>query len=541
MFPDSNVHPVAAGDEFVYLKSDVKIEPLVCGWYAWSHLVSPAALALHLRFRMLPLLRNFVDNPSIHVSANLDPNMYGGPFVSLAEADIAAVRQLIEDTETTCAELLAFADEYRAFDARLQQEAQGGTLNDYYTELPQALRGCLELVYDLHHRPALRLFEALLYAQGLAVSTQQVLLQSLREDERHFFMSTPRLPAPGSVTLPLRFSDARLDLLARARSKPASFNAIAEQLELAGEQRTALRAMFDTTPPRRRGPIDHSGDGVRVRYFGHACVLFQTAEVSVLFDPFVSIEEADDERFTINDLPERIDYVVLSHSHQDHFSPEMLIQLRHRIGQVIVPANNSGHVADPSMKLALGEMGFGNVVVLDCLDTVQIPGGRICSLPFTGEHADLSIYSKHAVALNLGGRNFVFLVDSDGRDLVMYEHMRRAIGGRIDALFIGMECHGAPLNWLYEPLLGKPLNRRNNEARRLSGADCDRAWGIVGKLEPARVFVYAMGQEPWMRYIMGLQYSPDSIQLTESQRFIDRCRSHGMEAERLYLSGEWPF
>lgn len=45
-------------------------------------------------------------------------------------------------------------------------------------------------------------------------------------------------------------------------------------------------------------------------------------------------ESGSDGRFTFNDLPDRIDYVVISHNHQDHCSPEVLMQLRHKIGTV---------------------------------------------------------------------------------------------------------------------------------------------------------------------------------------------------------------
>jgi hypothetical protein len=108
-------------------------------------------------------------------------------------------------------------------------------------------------------------------------------------------------------------------------------------------------------------------------------------------------------------------------------------------------------------------------------------------------------------------------------------------------MFIGMECQGAPLNWLYEPVLDQPVNRRNNESRRLSGADHERAAAICAIVAPRRVFVYAMGQEPWMRHIMGLQYSPDSIQLTESDRFVAHCQAQDIQAERLYGSRELRF
>ena len=523
--------------DLVYLKPEVKMEPLVCRWYAWSHLVAPAQLALHIAYRILPLLQNFVDNPMVHVSANLDPNMYGGPFVSLAETDVERVAQLIKDTRSDCAALIRLADDLRTLDAELQKSAQGFSLHEFYDRLPESLRGFVELVYDVHHRPSFRFFEAMLYESGMARHTQEVMLQATGENDRHFFMSTPRIEAPGSRFFRIPFADPRLDALAKMRGEAASFAEIARQFQVPDDELAQFRQFFTERAPVVRENRRHRGEGVRMRYFGHACVLFETADTTILFDPFVSIEDSDEPRFTINDLPDSIDVVIISHAHQDHFSPEMLIQLRHRIKRVVVPANNCGNVADPSLKLTLREIGIHDVEVVDCYDEVAIPGGRITSLPFTGEHADLPIYSKHAVLLELAGRKFMFLVDSDGRDVMLYRRMMAKIGP-VDALFIGMECVGAPLNWLYEPLLSKPVNRRNNESRRLSGADSARAANILAEVDAPRVFVYAMGQEPWMKCIMGLQYAADSTQLTEADKFVAHCNASGVPAERLYLHRE---
>jgi hypothetical protein len=108
----------------------------------------------------------------------------------------------------------------------------------------------------------------------------------------------------------------------------------------------------------------------------------------------------------------------------------------------------------------------------------------------------------------------------------------------VNALFIGMECNGAPLTWLYAPLMGKPVNRRNNESRRLSGANCERATNVLQEIKAPHVYVYAMGQEPWMKYLMGLEYTPDAIQLTESAQFVAQCQAAGLVAERFFGSKE---
>lgn len=523
----------------VFLKSGTKIEPLVSGWYAWPYLIAPAQLAMNLKFRLLPLMQSFVTNPAAHLAASSDPAMYGGPFVSLAVEDVPAVEQLMAQTQEQCAPLLTFAEDLKNFSATLQAEANGFSLNGFYSKLPPSLRGLVECLYDTNDHPGLRLFEDLVYDEGMG-GKQEILLQLIGEQDRHFFMSTPRLDGKDSYRVAMQFSDKRMDVLASMRTTPRPFQEIAALFEVGADAAPAFAEFFTTTPPATNGDAYYAGDEVRMRYFGHACVLFQSSQVSVLFDPMVAFETKDDGRFTYNDLPEFIDYVVLTHSHQDHFCAEMLIQLRHRIGKVIVPSNNSGNIADPSMKLMLRSLGFEDVEVLDAFERVEIPDGEILSLPFTGEHADLSIYSKHAIALTLKGRKLMFLIDSDGVDGVLYQRMMRRVG-RIDALFLGMECHGAPLAWLYEPLLGKPVSRKNNESRRLSGANCERAWNVLSEVQPPRVFIYAMGQEPWLQYMMGLKYEPDSIQLVESDMFLDKCRQAGIPGERLFCSRELEF
>ncbi len=528
----------------VYLRPEVKLEPLVCKWYAWPHLIAPAQLAMNLAFRLLPQLQSFVSNPEVHAVANADPKLYGGPFMALEPGDVQRVRELIDRTATHCAELVQFAQDLKALDAVLQEKASGYSLNEFYPRLPPSLRGLVELVYDINNHPSIRLFEGLLYDADLTSRTQEVLLQPVPERGRKFFMSTPRLPTPGSVALRLRFSDPRIDVLARSRREPAAFDDLARLFEqdasLDASATDDFRALFTQQPPADRGGQAHAGSGVRVRYFGHACVLLQSATTSILIDPFVAIEPGDDGRFSVADLPQRIDYVVISHSHHDHCAPEILLQLRHRIGRILVPRNNTGCVVDPSTKLILAQLGFDNVDVLDPLDTVAVPGGEILSLPFAGEHCDLNIYSKQAIAVTLEDRRFMFLVDSDGWDTTLYERAMRRLG-RLDALFLGMECQGAPLTWLYEPLLTRPVNRRNNESRRLSGADSERAWKVLEATGFPPVFVYAMGQERWMNYVMGLEYEPDSIQLVESAKFLDRCAQAGVPARRLYGSHEQAF
>jgi L-ascorbate metabolism protein UlaG (beta-lactamase superfamily) len=520
-------------EERAFLRPQVKIEPLVSHWYAWSHLVAPVEHDMNLAYRQLPLLQSFVSNPSVHIAANRDPKLFGGPFVSLPLEEVPRVKALLEETTRSSGPLLRLADDLKRLDKLLQERASGYSLNELYAEIPESLRGRVELVYDPNNHPQMRVLEEILYDDETGLDQHSMLLTDVGERERHFFMSTPRFAGRGDCTFPLAFRDPCIDALASMRSSGRPFGAIAQALGVKPESLASFRNLFTTEPPRRLGQ-EYQGSGVRVRYFGHACMLLESSRVSILVDPMLAFEDQEDGRLTFNDLPPRIDYVLITHNHQDHCSPEILLQLRHRVGRVLVPRNNAGSLCDPSMKLLLRRLGFADVAVLEPFDTVDISDGRITSLPFPGEHVDLDIHSKQAAFVSLCGRGILFLADSDGWDPMLYRHIMRHLQHRVDAVFLGMECHGAPLSWLYGPLLTRRVSRRDDESRRLSGADSERAWAALEAVGAPRAYVYAMGQEPWLRFIMGLEYTQESIQLREAHKFVERCRSSNVEAKLLY-------
>ena len=532
-------------DRPVYLRPSVKIEPLFCGWLAWSHLLSPVQSGMNFCFRYLPLLQSFVSNPLVHVAASKDPTMFGGPFVHLAANEVPMVKDLIIRTKQSLSRLLQLANDLKALDIHLQEISTGFSLNEAYSKLPQSLEGLVEFMYDTNNNPKIHLLEELLYAEygsDLGADIQEVSLSMVLESERRFFMSTPRMRSTDSLTISTKYANPKLDRLTSMKVEPSYLRDLEIDWNLTGLAENHAH-FFSADAPKRYEP-DYIKDGARIRYFGHACVLIQTSKISILIDPIFAYDPESEStsgcpRFTVCDLPDEIDYLILSHCHQDHCSAEVLLNIRQRVKKVVVPTNNRGSIADPSMKCILAQLGFFDVISVGHFDAVCFDEGKIVSIPFPGEHCDLDVYSKHSISIEIKGRRLLFLVDSDGRDLALYKRIARYLYGgncRIDALFLGMECFGAPLTWLYGPLLTKPVTRRDDESRRLSGSNCERALGIVDQFSCHRVFVYAMGQEPWLKYVMGLEYGPESIQLKESAKFVDLCRSKGIISDRLYGS-----
>jgi L-ascorbate metabolism protein UlaG (beta-lactamase superfamily) len=529
---------VSGMSDEAYLKSDVKMELLASRWFAWPHLIAPVQHAMNITYRHLPLMQSFVANPQVHVAASNDASMLGGPFLDLPANAVPEIKALIQHTTTQFPELISFARDFKTFDQSLQDRADGFCLLEFYDRMPTSLAGATQISYDLNNNPALTVIEEIVYKHHLDNrASQEICLTQTSDSERKFFMNTPRLSAPGSFFANVDFSSRSLDVISSMRTQAGSLNEISTAFDVDPSNRETFDNFFTAEAPKRKSP-NYDGSDVRVRYFGHACVLLQTARSSILIDPTVTWDaNANDGRFTFADLPDNIDFVVVSHCHQDHFSPELLVQLRHRVRRIVVPRNVVGNIADPSMKLILQRLGYTNIDVVDPFDTIRFDEGRIISLPFSGEHADLNIHSKQTIFINIKGRSFFFLVDSDAIDPGLYSFVTEIVG-RLDAMFIGMECFGAPLTWLYGPLLTKPISRRNDESRRLSASNCERAWRLVKDLGCSKAFIYAMGQEPWLRYLMGLEYKPDAIQLKQAKSFVERCIEAHVAIEHLHVSRE---
>ncbi len=521
----------------MYLKPNVAIEPLYNQWYVWWYLLSPATAPLFVTNLHLRLMSSFVANPDVHVAALKNPALMGGPFINHPPSAVPAVKELLERTTREQAHMIAYAKAIAELEQLLTSAGTGHSLESAYAKVPDLLRGYVELTYDLGNRVHSRFIEPLLYrSRFYQESSQSVSLMQVENDVRRYIFSTPRVESDSPLWLHIPYRHQGLDELFRMRTTPGSPGRVMEMLSIPSTAASAFASLFTETPPRKPTPYD--GAGVRVRYFGHACVLFESKDVSILTDPVISYEFPTElPRFTYADLPERIDYVLITHGHADHLMMETLLQLRHRVGTVVVPRSSGGALADPSLRLMLEATGFKNVVELDELQEIAVQGGSITGIPFMGEHSDLDIRAKIAHLIRLGGKSMLMAADSNALESRLYQHLRDTLG-EIDILFMGMECEGGPMSWMYGPLLSSPLPRKIDQSRRLNGSDCARASEIINHLRPKEVYVYAMGQEPWLRHVMVLTYDERAPQIIESNRLLELCRSRGIMAERPFVRME---
>ena len=520
-----------------YLKQNVQCEPLFNQWYAWTSLIAPHTAAMFISNLHLKIMKSYVAAPHVHANAVKNPAMMGGPFINYQGDKVAEVRLLIERITKEQAHMIEFAESVKILNDLLKEEAKGHSLEPLYEKIPANLKGYVELVYDLNNNPSIRFLEGLLYkSRYWNPACQSLSLSLINQDDRPFVLSTPRLPDDQTLQLNIPFAHEGIDELFKMKQVPQTFNYIKESLGLEAQHEELFRSFLTEAPP----PVGqkYSGDGVRVRYFGHACILLETREVSILLDPAISYSYDNGiERYSYTDLPPVIDYVLITHSHQDHVMFETLLQLRHQIKNVVVPRNRGGGLEDPSLKLALRNIGFKNVIDIEEMETIDIGAGSITGLPFFGEHCDLNIGTKIAHLIRLKNKAFLLAADSNNIEPALYEHLSAEVG-KIDVLFLGMECEGAPMSWLYGPLLTKPLDRKMDQSRRFSGSNYDRGIDIVNRFNCEEVYVYAMGQEPWLTYALSIRYTDESPPIVHSNKLIAECQRRNILAERLFGSKE---
>lgn len=516
-----------------YVKPNLIIEPLIMRWYAWSHLVSPATSSMNIVKRHVEIMNSYVDSPQQHMDAVKDPKMLGGPFMDYAYNRTDEIKKLLTETLEKQSKMVQLSFAFRKLDKLLKSHPKGYSLEDLYEKVPEILKGYVELLYDLNNNISFRVYEELLYhTEYYDKNFQSIALWITNNDSRPFSLSTPKLDDPNVLHLPISFDNSIIDELARMKRYPGSVDDLSTKLNLNQEQKKLFETFFTDEKPEPYKK--YIGDKVRMRYFGHACIFIETKDLNILIDPLISYYGYPSEvhHFSDYDLPDEIDYVLITHNHQDHILFETLLPLRHRIKNIVVPRSGGG-LQDPKLKLMFNKIGFNNVIEIDEMETIHRNDCKITGLPFTGEHSDLDIRAKTCYHVKVEDFSLLFSADSRVMEPRLYNNIHKIIGD-VDVIFLGMECDGAPLSWLYGPLMFEDVSRENDQSRTLSGCDHKKGIHLVNMFHPKEVYVYAMGQEPWCEFISSLKYTDESIPIVESNKLVDECLSRGLIAERLF-------
>jgi L-ascorbate metabolism protein UlaG (beta-lactamase superfamily) len=521
-------------DRSYRLAESTLAEPLVNGWPAWWMTLAPVPASLNVHQHQVPLLKAYLQTPEFHAKAARDPALSGTAFMGVPPARAGEVKALLQRTLADQADRIQVAEALEELQGWLWAEAKGQALEPLYGKVPAPLHGLVELVYDYANRPTARFVEPFTYrTRCWRPDLHSVRLSTLESDaSRPSLYATPRLPEPGRVDLALPFSDERLDRLFALDLEPRPLSHVRDLLGPAAESDGELLPLL-TDAPLPPPAAAHDGPLPRVRYLGHACVLVEWKGVSLLTDAVVAPRPASGgmARISFQDLPRRIDYVLVTHAHADHLAFDALLRLRHRIGAVLTWRSGGMLAGDFSPGHLLRAVGFKDVRELDALDSVPIPDGEVVAAPFLGEHGDLA-HGKASWVVRAGAERMLFAADSTCVDAAVYRHLRQAVG-QIHSVFMNTEIEGAPLSWTLEVLFPRKRDRKLEKNRRCRGSNAAEALRLLEAVGAKRLYNYAMGLEPWVEHIIGPPAPPDAPRMKESDQLLAAARERGLEARRL--------
>jgi L-ascorbate metabolism protein UlaG (beta-lactamase superfamily) len=516
------------------LRKSTVVEPLVNRWSAYSQCISPLTASLYVNHYQTPNLKQYLQSPELAVEACKNPKYRAGRFVNIPVARAKEVEVFLAETEKEYADSIRMAQDVLKFQAQLAAGAAAGLpLAPFYNRVPDSLRGYVELLYDYFTRPGMRVIEPMLYeSKHYRPHLQSFRLFSLKNDRaRDFIFSTPRLPSAGELDWQVPFNDPRVDALFALDTNPQPLAKIRELLGVTSAADDLLRTLF--VEAKEPAPRQYESDHIHVQHFGHACVLIEWNGKTILVDPCFGPTPTDEtgRRLSYEDLPAHIDYVLITHNHHDHYSLETLLRIRHRLGCLVVPRSYGLHYGDISLKLLSTKLGFNNVVEVDALDSLPFPGGRIVAVPFLGEHSDLP-HAKSAYVIEIGKQRMLFAADSDCLDPRQYEHLADILGP-VQTVFLGLECVGAPMSWTCGAFFPVKPTMQQDQSRRQHGSDSERGMRMLRALGARRLYVYAMGLEPWYEWLLGLAYTDDAQQIKEMKKILVDARNAGLLEARL--------
>ncbi len=130
--------------------------------------------------------------------------------------------------------------------------------------------------------------------------------------------------------------------------------------------------------------------GTRITWLGHATVLIQTPEgTTIMIDPFIAQNPKYPKGYQ---LPEKIDYVLLTHGHGDHISDAVPVATKH----------GSTVVAIYELSAYIGAKGVQNTMGMNLGGTAQLADVAVTMVEATHSAAAQDEQGSHYVGVATG-------------------------------------------------------------------------------------------------------------------------------------------
>jgi len=207
--------------------------------------------------------------------------------------------------------------------------------------------------------------------------------------------------------------------------------------------------------------------GTRITWLGHSTVLVQTAGgIQILIDPFVEHNPKYPKGFV---LPEKIDYILLTHAHMDHTADTVPIAQKHG-ATVVAIFELAEYIAGKGVASTIG-MNIGGTVQLNGFQATMVEAKHSSSIQeggvfqYLGDPAGFVLTVENGPVLYHAGDTAVFSDMALIRELYAPEVAMLPIGGHytmgpkeaaVAARFLQPKLI-LPLHWgTFPPLKGTP-------------------------------------------------------------------------------------
>ncbi len=158
--------------------------------------------------------------------------------------------------------------------------------------------------------------------------------------------------------------------------------------------------------------VSESPKDISIKFVGHSCLLIESTTTRIVVDPLLTLRGRPNLDL-LDLLNKRLDAVVVSHPHWDHFNLDSLLHVPMATPILIPEQRHKRSIVNLDMQKVCEDLGFSNIRQCPYWEGITIGDITIRALPYFGEnsgpHARRDWMTYH---IEVAGKSIVGLVDS---------------------------------------------------------------------------------------------------------------------------------